>query len=148
MVGPAQSGKTAALRQLQDQFGWPLANLNLRLSERLLELTGRQRALRLPRLLDDLVAELAGEVVLLDNLEMLFHPDLQQDPLRLLQGLSRNRTIVASWRGHVHCSSLVYATPDHPEYRRYEAPQTLIVVAEPSEIPRIQLAPGAQESKQ
>ena len=55
----------------------------------------------------------------MDNLELLFSPDLAQDPLRLLQGLARNRTIVASWPGFMRGAQLIYAEPSHPEYRRY-----------------------------
>ncbi len=133
VVGPFQTGKTAALRELEAERGWPLLNLNLSLSQRMLELTTRQRALRVPRLLDDLADELESEVLLLDNLEMLFHPELQQHPLRLLQGLSRNRTVVAAWRGRQERKALHYASPEHPEYRRYDSPQALIVATtEPS----------------
>lgn len=129
VVGPARSGKTAALRHLQDEHGWPLLNLNLLLSERLLELTARQRALRVARIVDDIVAEKEADPVMLDNLEMLFHPDLKQDPLRLLYSLSRNRTVVATWRGSLQRGSLTYASPDHPEFRRFDDPQALIVEA-------------------
>ena len=70
---------------------------------------------------------MGAQTVLLDNIEMLFHPDLKQDPLRLLQSLSRNRTIVATWRGEQLDMSLTYAAPDHPDVRRFEGPQALIV---------------------
>ena len=127
VVGPAQTGKTAGLRDLNARHGWPLVNVNLRLSERLLELTARQRALRVARIVDDIVAETDADPVMLDNTEMLFHPELKQDALRLLQGLSRNRTVVATWRGSLKGQSLTYASPDHPEFRRFEDPQVLIV---------------------
>lgn len=130
VAGPPRSGKTSALRDLHDRFGWPLVNVNLSLSEKLLELTTKQRALRVARIVDEIVEEQAGDTVLLDNIEMLFHPDLKQDPLRLLQSLSRNRTIVATWRGAHLKSSLTYAAPDHPEFRRFEEPQALIVSSE------------------
>lgn len=130
VAGPPLSGKTSALRDLRDTHGWPLVNVNLALSEKLLELTVKQRALRVARIIDDIVQDQAGDTVLLDNIEMLFHPDLKQDPLRLLQSLSRNRTIVATWRGAQLGSSLTYATPDHPEYRRFDEPQALIVSSE------------------
>jgi len=127
VAGPPRSGKTSALRVLHSERGWPLVNINFALSERMLELSAKQRALRVARIVDDIIREHAGDVVLLDNLEMLFHPDLMQDPLRLLQTLSRNRTIVATWRGAHQGTSLTYAEPDHPEYRRFEDPQALIV---------------------
>lgn len=130
VVGAHHTGKTTTLQALAAKHDWPILNVNLALAERLLELTVRQRALRVARILSDLLAEQTADVVLLDNLEMLFHPDLQQDPLRLLQSLSRNRTLVATWRGLYDSRALVYATPDHPEYRRFEDPQAVIVRAQ------------------
>jgi hypothetical protein len=127
VTGPPRSGKTSALRELHAEHGWPLVNLNLTLSEKLLELTTRQRALRAAQVVDDIVAQHDAATVMLDNIEMLFHPDLKLDPLRLLQSLSRNRTIVATWRGVQSGQSLIYAVPDHPEYRRCDDPQALIV---------------------
>ena len=67
-------------------------------------------------------------LVLLDNTEILFDPALQQDPLRLLQHASRNRTIVASWNGTVDDRYLSYADPGHSEYRRYPTAGLVIVV--------------------
>jgi len=127
VVGPARTGKTAALLELEAGRGWPLVNINLALSERLLELTSRQRTRRVARLLNDIIGETAGQTVMLDNIEMLFHPALKQAPLRLLQGLSRNRTLIATWRGVYERNSLIYGSPTHPEFRRVEAPQEFIV---------------------
>lgn len=118
VVGPPRSGKTHLLQEVAVVKGWPLVNLNQRVSELLLELTQRQRALRLPRIVGDVLAS-GSDVVLVDNIELLFSPDLQQDPLKLLQGLARNRTVVASWPGDIAGKQLTYAEPSHPEYRRY-----------------------------
>lgn len=144
VVGPTGSGKTAALRDLHLERGWSLLNVNLELSERLLELTTRQRALRVARIVDDIVAAKDADPVMLDNIEMLFHPDLKQDPLRLLQSLSRNRTVVATWRGGLQGGSLTYASPDHPEFRRFDDPQALIVEAT-SNLPAGHASASAQE---
>lgn len=129
LVGPALSGKTAALRELQATRKWPLVNTSLAISEKLLELTSRQRALRVSRVLDDVLQKEHCETLMLDNIELLFHPSLKQDPLRLLQGLSRNRTLVATWRGNPAGRRLTYAEPDHPEFKLYDNPQALIVSA-------------------
>jgi len=127
VVGPARSGKTAALRHLACEQGWALVNVNLRLSESLLELTQRQRALRTSRIVGEIVEGAEGETVILDNLEILFSADLQLDPLRLLQGLSRNRTVVAAWPGTIDADTLLYGEPGHPEYRRETKPEAIIV---------------------
>ena len=92
----------------------------------LLELTAKQRSLRLPDILDR-IADRNRSPVVLDNLEILFDKDLKQDPLRLLQSLSRNRTVLASWNGLVNCGRLLYAEAGHPEYRSYESIDALIV---------------------
>lgn len=146
VVGPAGTGKTAALQDVQEHLGASLINVNLDLSRQLLDLTERQRALQLPRLLTEITNSAAGEVVLFDNIEILFDVSLKQDPLRLLQGLSRNKAVVAAWNGKIisdewkvmsnerhsslspHHSSLylIYAAPDHPEYRRYQVRDFLV----------------------
>ena len=64
-----------------------------------------------------------AELVLLDNLEILFDVLLRQDPLRLLQDISMNRTIVAARTGSAD-DHLSYAVPRHPEYRRYGKVET------------------------
>ena len=118
VVGPAGSGKTAALRAVAQSTGAPVLNLNLELSRRLLDLTALQRALDTPRALDDLIRRHRSPV-LLDDTELLFEPALRLDPLALLQRASRNRTIVAAWNGALDDRYLTCAEPGHPEYRRY-----------------------------
>ncbi|MFH1009140.1 MAG: BREX-3 system P-loop-containing protein BrxF [Candidatus Latescibacterota bacterium] len=149
VVAPAGAGKTLALREVKQRIGAPLINVNLELSRGMLDLTERQRVLQLPRILGKIVNEADSTVVLLDNTEILFDGSLKQDPLRLLQGLSRNRTVVVSWNGEIRSEGrgprtesegsfslltaesssfhLVYATPDHPEYRRYPIRDFLVV---------------------
>lgn len=126
LVGESGSGKTNVLRDVAEEFGASVINVNLSLSSELLELTAKQRSLRLPSILDQIVnSELSP--VILDNLEILFDKDLKQDPLRLLQGISRNRAVVASWNGTVTSGRLLYAEAGHPEYRNYETADALIV---------------------
>ena len=118
VAAPGGSGKTEALREVAASTGARLVNLNLELSRRMLDLTERERALRFPDLLNEVVGK-DEPLVLLDNIEILFDAALKQDPLRLLQGASRNRTLVAAWNGTLEKGYLTYAAPEHPEHRRY-----------------------------
>jgi len=127
LVAPAGAGKTAALQDVHERTAAPLINVNLALSRCMLDLTERQRALQLPRLLAEIVGASAADVILLDNIEVLFAVSLKQDPLRLLQGLSRNKTVVAAWSGSIKGEHMFYATPDHREYRRYPLRDFLVV---------------------
>lgn len=126
LVGQTGSGKTSVLRNVADEFGTTVINVNLALSSELLELTAKQRSLRLPGILDQIV-DSAQSPVVLDNIEVLFDKDLKQDPLRLLQSISRNRTVVASWNGIFTDRRLLYAETGHPEYRSYDSANALIV---------------------
>jgi type II secretory pathway predicted ATPase ExeA len=101
VVAPAGAGKTVALQGVNECMAAPIINVNFELSRRMLDLTERQRALQLPGLLAEIVEAAKAEVVLLDNIEILFDVSLKQDPLRLLQGLSRNKTVVAAWSGSI-----------------------------------------------
>jgi hypothetical protein len=130
LVAPAGAGKTAALQDVHERTAAPVVNVNLELSRRMLDLTERQRALQLPRILAEIVGVSAADVVLLDNVEVLFDVSLRQDPLRLLQGLSRNKTVVVAWSGSIDGEHMLYATPDHPEYRRYPLRDFLVVNTE------------------
>ncbi len=125
MTGESGSGKTDVLHKLADDLEHRLS-ISTWPSHELLYLTARQRSLRAASILDQIVDK-AGSPVVLDNLEILFDRELKQDPLRLLQGISRNRSVVASWNGIINSGRLLYADPGHPEYRCYEQVDALIV---------------------
>ena len=132
VVAPRSAGKAAALQEVATRTGAMVMNVNLTLSQRMLDLTERQRSLRLARLLEEITGTTAKEVVVLDNLEILFDVALKLDPLRLLQGLARHRTVVAAWNGSIEGDSVTYAVPGHPEYRRYPVRDFLVARPEGS----------------
>jgi hypothetical protein len=127
LVGPGRSGKTSALQAVSQRLSAPLLNVNLLLSEKIISLPHQQRALRVADVLAELLDNTEQPLVVLDNTEVLFDPELRQDPLRLLQSLSRTRTVVAAWAGELTDAHLVYAEPGHPEYRRYSRPDAILV---------------------
>jgi ATP-dependent helicase YprA (DUF1998 family) len=128
------SGKTESLVAFSEHAGAWYVNVNLELSERLLDLTQRQRKLKAAEILAELVSQAAEKtdtrIVALDNIEILFDVSLKLDPLACLQQLSKNITLIASWNGSVENGNLTYARPGHPEYRKYDARDLLIVELE------------------
>lgn len=127
LAGTPGSGKTAALQSVAQKLGCQLVNVNLELSKKLLELTRTQRSRQIERLLKEVIAAVPGDVVLLDNLEILFDTGLEVEPLRLLQVTSRNRTIVASWNGSFRDGTLTYAEPGHPEFLQFKQAEAVVV---------------------
>ena len=129
LAGAPGSGKTATLQAVAEEHSYPLLNVNLELSKRMLELTRTQRSRQVERLFKEVIALAPGDVVLLDNLEILFDTGLEVEPLRLLQVSSRNRTIVASWNGSFRDRTLTYAEPGHPEYVQYKQTEVVVITA-------------------
>jgi hypothetical protein len=138
VVAQSGSGKTESLVAFSEHAGALYVNVNLELSERLLDLTQRQRQLRAAETLAELVSDASNKgpenvesrVVVLDNVEILFDVSLKLDPLTCLLQLSKNNLLVASWNGSVGNGNLIYARPGHPEYRKYDARDLLIVELE------------------
>ena len=126
LVGESGCGKTLILQDVAAHYGVEVTSLNLQLSSALLELTSKQRVLQLPRIMKQ-IADNGQSLVVLDNLEILFDKGLGQDPLRLLQDISRNRLVVASWNGTFSNGVLTYGVPGHSEYRTYTLTDGLIV---------------------
>ena len=129
LAGAPASGKTAALQSVAGNVGYQLVNVNLELSKRMLELSRIQRSRQVERLLKEAIAAAQGDVVLLDNLEILFDTSLEVEPLRLLQLSSRNRTIVASWNGSYQDGTLTYAEPGHPEFIQFKQIEAVVITA-------------------
>jgi hypothetical protein len=127
LAGAPGSGKTFALQSIAQKRGCQVTNVNLELSKRMLELTRTQRSRQVERLLKEVIAAVPGEVVLLDNLEILFDTGLEVEPLRLLQVSSRNRTIVASWTGSYADGTLTYAEPGHPEFVQFKRADVVVI---------------------
>jgi len=126
LVGESGSGKTEILRKFAGEIGTEVININLQLSRELLGLTEKHRVLHLPEILDKIVDNEQGTLVL-DNIEILFDQRLKQDPLRLLQLMSRNRSVVAAWNGKIEQGRLIYAETGHPEHRQYDGKDLLFV---------------------
>lgn len=125
VVGNSHTGKSLLLFSVADELNIPCVNIGTELSSQLLDVPPRQRALQLPNLLAELLPP-ESPIAVLDNIEILFDTNLHNDPLKLLQRLSRNITIISAWPGEMKANVLIYATQDHPEYRSYPSPEAII----------------------
>jgi len=127
VLAPSGGGKTKVLQEVGKTIGASVTNVNLELSRLMLDLTPQQRILQGPQLLNQIVSKSNNDVVLLDNIELLFDTSLKLDPLALLKKISRNRTVVTSWNGFVEDNRLNYARQGHHEYGSYELSDIVII---------------------
>lgn len=116
LAGPGGSGKTRLLKQLADQLNLPVINLSLKMGEKLLSLTRRQRRLKAEEIARDVIDEQNGLQVCLDNIELLFDSHLSLNPLGFLQDISRNRLVVSSWNGTYDGKHLSFGYRGHPDF--------------------------------
>jgi ABC-type polar amino acid transport system ATPase subunit len=106
IVGPPGSGKSRLLRQLEDS---EFINLSQELAKALLPKPQEDRALYVNEALWDIVSLRSKQVLALDNIELLFHPELRTNPLGAFERLSRNRTLVVAWTGSYDGRQLSWA---------------------------------------
>lgn len=120
VVGPPHSGKSALLETLANNRGAPLLRLGSELGSRLAVVPQKRRQLQSTGILRDLADLFAkGDLLLLDNTELLFDRSLQLDPLDLLKQLARARRVVAVCPGQLSDGRLTYAEMGHPEHQDY-----------------------------
>ena len=106
-----------ALKQ-SDQYR--VINLSEHLANALLPLRGKVRIRQLGKALSDLIDD-SDQYVVLDRIELLFEPSLEQQPLQRLKQLSRYTTLIVLWPGIIKDGQLTYAQPMHSEYQNYSS---------------------------
>lgn len=114
-LGPTGSGKTALLRAISDSHSLSYVSVGPDLAAALANVSARQRPLALSRILSGLLPP-GDSGLALDNLDLLFLPELQCDPLRLVAQLSQHRLVIAAFTGEFANGRYIRAYPDHPEY--------------------------------
>ncbi len=108
------------MAELVRDIDMPKINTNLVLSKELLEVPVKRRPLVVSSIVQDLVNTYQEEFICLYNIELLFHPDLKINPLRLLESISRYKGLVVAWNGQYKNGVLAYSIPSHPEYQAYD----------------------------
>jgi hypothetical protein len=121
LIGPPRSGKTRLLDDLGKRRQLPILNVGAALGRQLLAVPIARRHLETATLLKDLATRhAAGDLVLLDNIELLFDQTLHLNPLDLLKRQAHVRRVVAVWPGELNDNRLSYATMGHPEHQDYD----------------------------
>ena len=120
LIGAPGSGKTALLLVLGKSCGATSLNIGSALGSRLAAIPQKQRPLQTNTILRELADQHAvGDLLLLDNIELLFDRTLQLDPLDLLKRHAHARRVVAVWPGQLRDGRLIYAEMGHPEHQDY-----------------------------
>lgn len=92
-------------------------NMNMELSYLLRNIPIKEHPYQVQNLLSQIVTS-NSKVILLDNIDVLFDPDLKINIIKSLESISMNKPVIASWFGIKKDGLLIYAKPDHREYHR------------------------------
>jgi hypothetical protein len=74
----------------------------------------------------DQVSSLPNEIALCWNIDLLFEPSLNLDPLMLFRQAGRRKSIIVLWPGSYSNNLLSYAVPAHRHYRTWTDPNARI----------------------
>ncbi|MBB6451616.1 hypothetical protein HNQ94_000037 [Salirhabdus euzebyi] len=106
---------------LDEKLALPQLNINLELSTLLKDIPINKRHRRVVTFLKDVVKQNAIEnTIILDHIEVLFDPQLKQDPLKLFEDISRNYILIVNWKGDIINNKLTYAQHEHIEFHSYD----------------------------
>ena len=121
LIGPQQSGKSKLLAQLSERRNMPVLNVGAELGRKLLEIPSTRRHLQAADILKNIANEATRhDLLLIDNIELLFDHTLQLNPLDLLKRLAHARRVIGVWPGEIRKKRLSYAAKGDPEHRDYD----------------------------
>ena len=120
IIGEPGTGKTGLLRALAKNRGVTVLSVGSELGNQLSVVPQRQRHLQTTTILRELAEQHAnGDLLLMDNIELLFDRSLQLDPIDLLKRHAHVKGVVAVWPGELRDGRLTYAEMGHPEHQDY-----------------------------
>lgn len=127
VVGLPFSGKTRVLEEFRVEADAVYINIGLELSEGLLDYASDKRKNVLFTLFNKVVENQEGKVLLFDNIEVLFDPDLDVNVLDLFLKASRHRVCVVAWSGVVVDGVLRFGEPGFWGYRSYSIGDVVVI---------------------
>ena len=121
IVGAPQTGKTALLKLLAKSLDTIPVNIGLVMGKRLSAIPQRHRPLEASSILRELADQYTSnnDLLLIDNIELLFDHSLQLTPIDLLKRHAQARRVVAVWPGELRDGRLTYSELGHSEYHEY-----------------------------
>ena len=95
LIGGPGSGKSKLIRELTFQDGWKICDR-------------ADRPEKAISLISTAIHRLNARVVMIDNVEFLFAPILNLNPVQMLKDLSKECPIIVSWRGSLEGNTLYF----------------------------------------
>lgn len=120
VAGAHWQSRTQLLQAAAERLGYYYCALSLPLTRALQELPERRRTLALAETVGTLITPPRGHAwqgCALDQIELLFLPELQANVYGLLQRLGQTQSLLVAWPGSYRQGRLAYAPPGHTEHQ-------------------------------
>jgi hypothetical protein len=128
LVHPAVSKLEEAADQLLSVYDWPRLSVGRELSITLLSEPPMRHSRAVRRWMKTRLGQMAPGPVLCTEIDLLFEPTLELDPLGLMRDVGRVTRLVVTWPGSYVDNVLAYAVPGHSHYRTWRRPEVFIKV--------------------
>jgi hypothetical protein len=122
LVSPEIQVLSAAQSYFLAHYEWKVLSIGHVLSRELRSVAPAKRPRRVRDVLQTTVQARGSGPLLCTEVDLLFHPSLQQNPLRLLREASRRETLIVLWPGTYENDTLAYAVEEHGHYRTFANP--------------------------
>lgn len=123
LVHPDIQALLAAAATLRQTYPhWPTLLVNEALSQALHPLPASSWPRQAPKIMRRLLRQASSDPLLCTEIDLLFTPEMNLDPLQLLRQASRSRPLIVLWSGAIHEGTLAYAVPAHAHYRQWLQP--------------------------
>ncbi len=109
------------------EYQVPSFSLNKELSQLLI---GKPKANSSREILDWISSktrEIEKEPLLLTDIDILFEPSFELEPLAIFRQTSKNKKLLVLWPGNFSNNNLSYASLDHAHYRNWANPGVEII---------------------
>ncbi len=123
---PAVSKLEDAANELLSVYDWLRLSVGRELSPVMLSEIPQRRSRAARQWMKIHLREMAPGPVLCTEIDLLFEPTLNLDPLRLMRDVGRVTRLVVTWPGSCVDDVLAYAVPDHSHYRTWRKPEAFI----------------------
>jgi len=116
-----------ATKQIVSEYQVSSYSLNKELSQLLIGKTKANYSREILDWISSKTREIEKEPFLLTDIDILFEPSFELDPLAIFRQTSNNKKLLVIWLGNFSKNNLSYASPDHAHYRNWVNPGVEII---------------------
>ncbi|WP_286230460.1 BREX-3 system P-loop-containing protein BrxF [Neobacillus mesonae] len=116
-----------SVKKFAETHSLPYINVNIEISRILQYIPVDRRSFQITEVFQQLIDKYPDSVICLDYYELLFDNSLAIDPMILIKNNSRYKTLIISWRGKIIGDTLIHAEPGHPEYKKFNVQDAIII---------------------